>query len=256
MNHRMLAAACCIVGTALGAPAAWAQDVHKCTVGGQVQYQARPCAGSDVVVQTPATPSAQEMRDANDDLRRQRWEAATGRLLPRPPQRVAPPSFQQQPQTASTTTTTTTIIVNSATSHSVIHSTTRTVQPGTSSQSLALPPPRNNCEKLNRDNDEALSRRDELSAPSELASRQQRLADVQAQLTRIREWRRRATAASRAERPAGVARIARAMDNPIPCGAIEGSRGDGCGPGWPAAWPRRRSRRTRRTSTSASTTAT
>lgn len=167
------------------AGAAQAQDVHKCTIDGQVRYQAQPCPSGDVVLQAAPTPSDQEQRQAGVDLSRQRWQAATGRLL-RPAYVPPPPPPSPPPVVVPATTTSTTVIVSSSGSRGtlIVHQTTRTA-----GQSLypAYQKPLNNCEKLNRDNSELLDRRDQLRAPGELASRQQMLDKAEADLAHVRE---------------------------------------------------------------------
>lgn len=192
MNRQRLAAAGCILGATLAGAAVQAQEVHKCTLNGQVTYQAKPCGASDVVVPIPSGPSDRELSEAKRDLGRQRYQAATGRLIAPPPRAyVAPPPppapptpsgfiVQQQPQI---TTTTTTLIVLPSRSTAII----RTTKTTRTNAAPPLPPPANNCEKLNRENGAAVDRRDELKAPGELQSRQEMLANVQAQIDRLRD---------------------------------------------------------------------
>jgi hypothetical protein len=80
-----MAALCAVSGAA-------AQAVHKCTVNGQTTYQATSCAGDDTVVRTAPAPSEQEVRAARVQAFTQRVEAATGRLYPRSPAPVRPPT--------------------------------------------------------------------------------------------------------------------------------------------------------------------
>ena len=161
-----------------GAASAQAQDVHKCTINGAVSYQSTPCPSGDVVLQTPPTPSDQEQRQARSDLSRQRVQAATGWIM-RPT--VVPPPPPPPPPPSPGTTTTTTIIVlpENAAKRTVIIRQTRNAVPA--------PPPKplNNCEKLNRDNDEAQDRRTQLRAPSELASHDDLLKKAEADVARV-----------------------------------------------------------------------
>ena len=45
MNRRDSRDACVLLATLWAAVAVQAQEVHKCTVNGQVTYQAKPCPG-------------------------------------------------------------------------------------------------------------------------------------------------------------------------------------------------------------------
>ncbi len=68
----------------------------------------------------------------------------------------------------------------------IVHQTTRTaaqpVYPVYQNQK-----PLNNCEKLNRDNNEAQDRREQLRAPGELASRQEMLQKAEADVLHIQQ---------------------------------------------------------------------
>jgi hypothetical protein len=155
------------------AVAAQAQEVHKCTINGAVTYQAKPCPSGDVVLPTAPTPSEQELRQAQVDQNRQHYQAATGRYLR--PVIVPPP-----PPPPSNTSTTTTIFVlpgSDGQRSMVIRQTTR----GTPAPSKPL----TNCEKLNRDNLEAVDRRDQLKTPSEVASHAEMLAKAEGEVSRI-----------------------------------------------------------------------
>jgi len=155
------------------AVAAQAQEVHKCTVNGAVTYQSTPCPAGDVVLPTVATPSDQEMRQARVDQNRQRYQAATGQYLR--PIVVPPPP----PPPSNTTTTTTIVVLPGSTGgrSMIIRQTTHGTPPPAK--------PLTNCEKLNRDNIDAVDRRDQLKAPSELASHAELLAKAEAEVTRI-----------------------------------------------------------------------
>lgn len=153
------------------AVAAQAQEVHKCTINGAVTYQARPCPSGDVVLPTAPTPSDQELRQARVDQSRQRYQAATGQYLR--PVIVPPP-----PPPANNTTTTIYVLPGADGQRAmVIRQTSR----GTPAPARPL----TNCEKLNRDNVEAVDRRDQLKAPSELASHAEMLAKAEGEVSRI-----------------------------------------------------------------------
>ena len=55
MNRRDSRDACVLLAALWAAVATQAQEVHKCTVNGQVSYQAKPCAPGDVVLSTAPT---------------------------------------------------------------------------------------------------------------------------------------------------------------------------------------------------------
>jgi len=157
------------------AAAAQAQEVHKCTVNGAVTYQSTPCPAGDVVLPTAPTPSEQEQRQARADQNRQHWEAATGRIYRQTI--VAPPP---PPPTGSTTTTTIVVLPGSGGNNGyVIRQTTRNAS--TPSRPLS------NCEKLNRDNNDAVDKRDQLRAPSELASHAEMLQKAESEVTRLQQ---------------------------------------------------------------------
>ncbi len=181
MNRRDSRDACVLLATLWATVAVQAQEVHKCTINGQVTYQAKPCPAGDIVLPTVPTPSDQELREARGDLSRQRWQAATGRLYQ--PVHAAPPPPPPPPPPPSNTSTTTIIVLPSNNSGAVIvrrttHSSTTNAPP---------PPPANNCEKLNRDIGEATERRDQLKAPSELTTRADALARTEGDVARIRD---------------------------------------------------------------------
>ncbi|MEO5686712.1 MAG: DUF4124 domain-containing protein [Burkholderiaceae bacterium] len=155
------------------AVAAQAQEVHKCSVNGTVTYQSTPCPAGDVVLPTAATPSDQELRQARADQNRQRYQAATGQY--QRPLVVAPPP---PPPSNGGTTTTIFLLPGAAGQRDMI---IRQTTHGTPAPAKAP----NNCEKLNRDNAEAVDRRDQLKAPSELASHAQMLAKAEGEVTRI-----------------------------------------------------------------------
>ena len=144
--------------------------MHKCTIDGAVAYQAKPCPSGDVVLQAPAAPSDQEERQARSDLSRQRYQAATGRLMR--------PAYVPPPPPPSTTTTTTIIVMPNAGNRTVIIRENRRAP---------APPPLNNCEKLNRENMDAVDRRNQLRAPSELASHAELLGKAEAEVSRIEQ---------------------------------------------------------------------
>src|ERR1700756_4824698 len=103
MNGREARAAGAALAVLLGAAAAQAQDVHKCTVNGAVNYQSTPCPSGDVVLQAPPTPSDQETRQARSDLSRQRVQAATGWIM-RPAYVPPPPPPPPAPAPSTTPT--------------------------------------------------------------------------------------------------------------------------------------------------------
>ena len=179
-----------------------AQEVHKCTVNGQAVYQAGPCSGKDAVVDTGPVPSDAERRAGQADAARQRMEAATGRIyVPRPllapPPRYVPPTprpliVAPPPPSRTVIMSSTTVNVFQGTqgANSVTRVTTHrttVVNDGARSYPPAtLPPPRDNCERLNRDLDEALDRRDAMKAPGELRNRQEMLDKAIADADRVR----------------------------------------------------------------------
>ena len=166
-----------------------AQEVHKCTINGQVHYQALPCPSGDVVLPSAPMPSEQEQRQAKTDLSRQRNQAASGRIyrpvyVPPPPSPPPPP-----PQVIAGSTTTTTITIpEPGRGPVVVHQTTstpsRTVYPAINQKPL------NNCEKLNRDSDELRDRRDQLQAPGELSTRKEMLQKAEADLAHVQDMAR------------------------------------------------------------------
>ena len=177
--------ACAAVAALFAAAGAQAQEVHKCTINGQVHYQALPCPSGDVVLPSAPMPSEQEQRQATTDLSRQRNQAATGRLY-RPVYVPPPPPPPPLPQVMAGSTTTTTITIPEP-GHGpvVVHQTTTTPPP----PRPAGPPPKplNNCEKLNRDYGELRDRRDQLRAPGELATRKELLQKAEADLAHVQE---------------------------------------------------------------------
>ncbi len=179
MNGRESRVAGAALAALFAAPVAQAQDVHKCTVNGAVTYQSTPCATGDVVLQAPPTPSDQEARQARSDLNRQHMQAATGRIWRATP--VPPPPPPPPPPPSPVTNTTTIVVLPNTGQGTVIIRQTR------SSATLPAPPPkpRNNCEKLNWDNDEAVDRREQLRAPSELASHAALLQKAENDVARI-----------------------------------------------------------------------
>ena len=178
MNARDRRLSGLVVAGLFAAVAAQAQEVHKCTVNGAVTYQAKPCPSGDVVLPTAPTPTEQDTRQAQADLSRQQWQASTGRIMKR--QIVPPPP--PPPPVQSSTTQTTVYVVPSANGRNgyVIRETTRTP--------VAPPPkPLNNCEKLSRDNAAAVDKRDQLKAPSDLASHAQMLQSAEDEVTRLQQ---------------------------------------------------------------------
>jgi hypothetical protein len=177
MNRTDSRAACVALASLWTVIAAQAQNVHKCSVNGQVSYQSMPCPASDVVLQAAPAPSEQESRQARIDLSRQRFQAATGTIT-RPVYASPPPP----PPPIPAVTTTTVIVLPSAGRGAVIIR-----QTSHGSTSSAYEKPLTNCEKLNRDNNEAQDRREQLRAPGELASRQEMLQKAEADVTHIQQ---------------------------------------------------------------------
>ncbi len=179
MNARERRASGLVLAGLFAAAAAHAQEVHKCTVNGSVTYQAKPCPSGDVVLPTAPTPTDQDIRQAQADRSRQHWQAATGIILHR---QIVPPPPPPPPPVQSTTTQTTVIVIPSSNGRNgyVIRETTRTPP-------APPPPPLNNCEKLSRDNVAAVDKRDQLKAPSDLASHAQMLQSAEDEVTRIQQ---------------------------------------------------------------------
>ena len=173
------------VAALFAAACAQAQEVHKCTISGQVLYQALPCPSGDVVLPSVPTPSEQERRQASNDLSRQRSQAASGRIM-RPVYASPPPPAPPLPQPVSAGTTTTTTITIPAAGHGPV-----VVRQTTSTPSRPPNPvwqkPLNNCEKLNRDSVDLQDRRDQLRAPGELGTRQELLQKAEADLAHVQE---------------------------------------------------------------------
>ena len=175
--------ACLAALFAMAAMQAQAQEVHKCTVNGAVTYQAKPCPAGDVVLPTAPAPSDQETRQAQADLQRQRRQAVTGGLYR---QYVVPPPPPPPPPPPSSTTTI--IVVDGDSADAIIIRRKHAKKASSTSTSMPPPPPPlNNCEKLNRDNAEATDRRDQLRAPSEVASHDQMLQKAEADIARIQQ---------------------------------------------------------------------
>ena len=188
MNRRDSRDACVLLATLWAAVAAQGQEVHKCTTGGQVTYQAKPCATGDVVLPAAPTPSDQGLREASGNLQRQHLQAATGHIF-QPVHAAPPPPPPAPPPPPGPTSTTTTIVLPSGDGQDTVII-RRTKHARTSNPNAELPPPAppaNNCERLNRDNAEAQDRRDQLQAPSELASREASLQKARADVARIRD---------------------------------------------------------------------
>lgn len=164
------------IGLALAAlfaaTAAQAQEVHKCNINGAVTYQSTPCPAADVVLPTAPAPSEQELRQARVDQSRQRWQAATGVILR--PTYVPPP-----PPPSGDTTTTIVVLPSAGHNGMVIRQTTRGYAPAAR--------PLSNCEKLNRDSTDAIDRRDQLRAPSELASHAELLQKAESEVLRLQQ---------------------------------------------------------------------
>ena len=177
MNRRETRGVTVLLATLWAAVAAQAQEVHKCTVNGQVTYQAKPCPAGDVVLPTAPTPSEQELRDAKSDLSRQRRQAASGRIFE--PDRVSPP-----PPPAPPPTTTITYTVQQTGSRDTYVVTRRTQ---TGSAPAASAPAATNCEKLSRDSSAARERRDQLRAPSDLSNRQEALQRAEDEVARLQQ---------------------------------------------------------------------
>ncbi|MBC7663642.1 MAG: hypothetical protein H7276_07570 [Caulobacter sp.] len=164
-----------VLAALFAATAAQAQEVHKCNVNGAVTYQSTPCPAADLLLPTAPTPSDQELRQARVDQSRQRWQAATGVLMR--PTYVPPPP----PPPSGDSTTTTTIVVLPSAGHNgmVIRQTTHGYTPPAK--------PLSNCEKLNRDSTDAIDRRDQLRAPSELASHAEMLQKAESEVLRLQQ---------------------------------------------------------------------
>jgi hypothetical protein len=79
----------------VAAPGAFAQEVHKCTQGGHVTYQATPCPGEDKVLAIPAGPDAADVEAA-----RQRAAAQKARTVP-PAAATGPAAAASAPGAAS-----------------------------------------------------------------------------------------------------------------------------------------------------------
>jgi hypothetical protein len=182
------------VAALFAAAGAQAQEVHKCTINGQVHYQALPCPSGDVVLPSAPMPSEQEQRQARTDLSRQRNQAASGRIyrpvyVPPPPPPPPPP-----PQVMAGSTTTTTITIpEPGRGPVVVRQTTSAPSPQPVSPPNPNQKPLSNCEKLNRDNVELQDRRDQLRAPGELATRRDLLQKAEADLAHVQEMARAST---------------------------------------------------------------
>lgn len=176
MNARERRASGLVLAGLFAAVAAHAQEVHKCTVNGAVTYQAKPCASGDVVLPTAPVPTEQDQRQAKADLSRQRYQAATGRILDR--QLVPPPPPPVQPSTTQTTV----YVLPGANGQSayVIRQTKRV-------PTQAPAKPLSNCDKLNNDYSAAVDKRDQLKAPSELASHAQMLQSAEDDVGRLKQ---------------------------------------------------------------------
>lgn len=175
MNARELRASGMLLAGLFAAVAAQAQEVHKCTVNGAVTYQAKPCPTGDVVLPTAPTPSEQDQRQARADLNRQRYQAATGRILDR---QLVPPPPPPMPQS---TTQTTVYVIPGANGRSYVLRETKRVP------TQAPAKPLTNCDKLNNDYSAAVDKRDQLKAPSELASHAEMLQNAENDVGRIRQ---------------------------------------------------------------------
>jgi hypothetical protein len=85
-------ATCLALAACLGAAsAALAQEVHKCTQGGHVTYQATPCPGDDKVLPIRGGPDVEDVEAA-------RQRAATQKARAR---EAAPPATGSAPAAAS-----------------------------------------------------------------------------------------------------------------------------------------------------------
>ena len=154
------------------AATAQAQEVHKCTVNGAVTYQPTPCPQGDVMLQTPPTPSDQEIRQARVDQSRQRYQAATGWIMR--PTHVAPPPAPPPPPIV-----TTTIVFFPNDLYPALIVRQQRAAAARSSRPLT------NCEQLNIDNENALERRDLLRLPDERAAHPDLLKDAEADVARV-----------------------------------------------------------------------
>jgi hypothetical protein len=158
------------------AASAQAQEVHKCTVNGAVTYQPTPCPQDDVMLEAPATPSDQEIRQARADQSRQHYQAASGWIMR--PTRVAPPR-PAPPPPPPVVTTTTTIIFFAGDLYPALIIRQQRAAAARSSRTLT------NCEQLNVDNENALERRDLLRLPDERAAHPDLLKDAEADVARV-----------------------------------------------------------------------
>ena len=156
------------------AASAQAQEVHKCTVNGAVTYQPMPCPQGDVMLETPATPSDQEIRQARANQSRQRYQAATGWVMR--PTRVAPP----RPAPPPIVTTTTTIVYFAGDLYPAL-----IIRQQQRAAAARPAKPLSNCEQLNVDNDNAFERRDLLRLPDERAAHPDLLKGAEDDVARI-----------------------------------------------------------------------
>jgi len=184
MNRRESRGALALLAALMAGAAAQAQEVHKCTGNGQVTYQAKPCPAGDTLLPSAAAPSEQEVRDARNDLARQRYHAATGRVLAPSIRLVA--AAPVPPPPSPTVTTTTTTVITALPANVTVQRTLIVRQTSTTTRTPA-PPPLTNCDQLNRDNTDALARREELKAPSEVATREEMLRKAEESLLRVQQ---------------------------------------------------------------------
>ena len=155
LAHAAIAAVACLAA----AGAVQAQSVHKCTVNGQVTYQAAPCAAGEAPVTLPPGPSTQEQQDARADASRQRYEADSGVLVRK---RASAKRAQRadggrsyEPPVAD---------------HMIVDDRSAWGQPAPAPVVGA-----DACSQINARYREAMDRRDAMKAPGELADRQAKL---------------------------------------------------------------------------------
>ena len=70
--HAALAA---LIAFVLAPAGALSQEVHKCTQGGEVTYQAKPCPGDDKVLPIPVGPDAGDVEAARQRAAAQKARA-------------------------------------------------------------------------------------------------------------------------------------------------------------------------------------
>ena len=73
--HLVCAASLALASFVGAATGAFAQEVHKCTQGGHVTYQATPCPGDDKVLPIHAGPDAEDVEAARQRAASQKSRA-------------------------------------------------------------------------------------------------------------------------------------------------------------------------------------